>query len=257
MIYLHKILPIFLLPVGFTLLLIAVGVVFKKRWVVVLAFGVLYFASTPVLSRFAMKGLDGAWERSLPSDAPVADAIVVLSGGRSVAPGKAKVSEWADADRFFGGIELYQAGKAPLLVFTGGWAPWEPEAPLEGDVLIGFAKMMGVPVDAVLTTGPVLNTEDEANAVAGLLASKNFGKPSKILLVTSAFHLERAMRQFENAGMQVVPYPVDFLVSPQTEVSVIDFFPTATALRQTEFALREFYGRAYYRFIQEARSKKK
>jgi hypothetical protein len=56
-------------------------------------------------------------------DASEADAIVVLSEGRVVVPGKAAVSEWSDADRFFGGVELFRAGKSPLLVFTGGAAP--------------------------------------------------------------------------------------------------------------------------------------
>jgi hypothetical protein len=49
--------------------------------------------------------------------------VSVLSEGRLVAPGNAAVSEWKDADRFFGGVELFKAGKSPLLVFTGGAAP--------------------------------------------------------------------------------------------------------------------------------------
>ncbi len=87
---------------------------------------------------------------------PTADAIVVLSEGRVVAPGVAAMSEWTDGDRFWGGIALYQAGKAPMLVFTGGGAPWQPNAKPEGEVLISYAKALGVPSKALRTTGLVV-----------------------------------------------------------------------------------------------------
>lgn len=86
-------------------------------------------------------------------ETPAVDAIVVLSVGRVVAPGKERVSEWGDANRFFGDVELYQAGKAALLVFTGAWISWEPDAPLEGDVLAAQARTLGVPGDRILVTG--------------------------------------------------------------------------------------------------------
>ena len=68
-----------------------------------------------------------------------------------------------------------------------------------------------------------------------------------MLLVTSAFHMLRAKVQFEAAGLRVEPYPVDFLVSSEKQVTIMDFLPSAGALSQTELALREFYGRAFYR----------
>ncbi len=74
------------------------------------------------------------------------------------------MSEWTDGDRFWGGIALYQAGKAPMLVFTGGGAPWQPNAKPEGEVLISYAKALGVPSKALRTTGLVVNTAEEAQA---------------------------------------------------------------------------------------------
>jgi uncharacterized SAM-binding protein YcdF (DUF218 family) len=177
---------------------------------------------------------------------------VVLSRGRIVAPGTSKVSEWTDADRFFGGVELYQAGKAPLLVFTGGAAPWEPSAPSEGEILVGFARRYGVPAEAVMTTRRVYNTAEEAEAVAQLLADRSHveseakKKSQSLLLVTSAFHMPRAKAQFEAKGFRVMAYPVDFLVSSGRQITISDFLPSAKALSQTELALREFYGRIFY-----------
>ena len=175
MIYVHKILPLFLLPVSITLLLILAGLRFRHRVLIWSGVAVLWLSSTPLISALAVRTAEGWTERGLATDAPDADAIVVLSEGRVVAPGKAAVSEWNDADRFFGGVELFKAGKSPLLVFTGGAAPWEPNAASEGNLLAGYAKSMGVPDGRIVKTPRVTNTAEEALAVATLLHARLSG----------------------------------------------------------------------------------
>jgi len=251
MIYLRQILPLFFLPVGMTLILVLVGLLRRRRVLVAIGLAVLWISSTPLVSDLLARAVEGRAERGLAADAPAADAIVVLSGGRLVAPGRAAISEWRDPDRFFGGVELYRAGKAPLLVFTGGWVPWESSAALEGEILAGYAKAMGVGADSIVTTGRVANTEEEARAVASLLRERrtargDSGAASRVLLVTSAFHMSRAARLFELAGLTVVPFPVDFLVPVGRGFSVMVLLPTAGALKQTELVWRELYGRAFY-----------
>jgi uncharacterized SAM-binding protein YcdF (DUF218 family) len=253
-IYLHKILPLFVLPVGITLLLVLAGLRLHRRWLIWSGVAVLWLSSTPFISALAVRATEGWAERGLATDAPKADAIVVLSEGRVVAPGKAAVSEWGDADRFFGGVELFNSRKSPLLVFTGGAAPWEPNAALEGDILAGYAKALGVPDGQVLKTPRVTNTAEEALAVATLLRGR-FSGPTwrggapRILLVTSAFHMPRARVLFARAGLSVIPFPVDFQVSAGGHMSVLAFLPTAGALAQTELAMRELYGRLFYFFV--------
>lgn len=135
-IYLHKILPFFVLPLGLTFVLVTAGVAFRRRLFCIAGLALLWFSAMPVMSNMVMRAVEG-WEVRLPAEAmPEADAIVVLSGGRVLAPGDPPVSEWNDANRFFGGIELYRAGRVPLMVFTGGWAPWSPVVETEGRVLI-------------------------------------------------------------------------------------------------------------------------
>lgn len=250
-IYLHKILPVFLLPLGITLLLVLVGLLRRRRAIIWIGLAVLWLCSTPLVSDFMARFVEGWAERSLAVDAVSADAIVVLSGGRVVAPGVAGVSEWMDADRFYGGLELFQASKAPLLIFTGGWVPWEPKAKTEGEILIEYAKALGLPAKSMVTTGAVVNTAEEAQAVAAFLKQRHAigavqgGRPH-ILLVTSAFHMSRAQYLFTHAGLEVTPFPVDFQVPAGGELGVIDFLPSASALAQTETAWREMYGRFYY-----------
>jgi len=173
--------------------------------------------------------------------------------GRVAAPGVAAMSEWTDGDRFWGGVALYQAGKAPLLVFTGGWVPWQPNAKPEGEVLIAYAKALGVPSKALRTTGLVVNTAEEAQAVTTLLGRQvidgnGLAQSTKVLLVTSAYHMPRAQRLFERAGLTVMAYLVDFQVEASRNLSVMDFVPSVRAFQATEMAWRETIGRVYYEF---------
>ena len=183
-------------------------------------------------------------------------------GGRVLAPGPEAISEWADADRFWGGIELFKAQKAPLLIFTGGWVPWEPRAEPEGQVLMRYALELGIPGHQMALTSNAQNTAQEALAVSELLSAKSRDattspSPSAgghitlptLLLVTSAFHMPRAQALFERQGFTVHPFPVDFQVGVAQQLGVLSFLPQASAFEQTEQALREWYGRLYYRWI--------
>ena len=239
-----KLLPLIVLPVGLTLLLLGLGLLLRRRWPVALALALLWASSTPLVGNAAARLVEGGQLRLPAAAMPIADAIVVLSSERVLAPGPERVSEWSDPDRFFGGVELYRAGRAPRLVFTGGASPRVPAAPLEGDVLSAAAIAAGVPSDAVHTTGSVLNTAEEAAAVAALLAGlPGVGEPPHVLLVTSAYHVPRAAALFERAGLRVTAFPVDFQVSEGRAFGVLDLMPDARALWKTQRALREVLGR--------------
>jgi len=252
-IYLHKILPVLALPTGLILLLLLAGLLLRRRGLIWTALVLFWVCSTPLLSDFLARALENGAERVEATSMPTADAIVVLSEGRVAAPGVAAMSEWTDGDRFWGGIALYQAGKAPMLVFTGGWSPGQPNAKPEGEVLISYAKTLGVPPKALRTTGLVVNTAEEAQAVTTLLGRQvidghELAQSTKVLLVTSAYHMPRAQRLFERAGLTVIAYPVDFQVQASRNLSVMDFVPRAGAFKATEMAWRETIGRVYYGF---------
>ena len=150
--------------------------------------------------------------------------------------------EWGEAsDRIFAGIDLIKENKAPVLVLTGGKLPWSVGKP-EGEHLRDIAEKLGVPSDVILLTENLQNTDQEAKAVAKLL---NKDVPN-IILVTSAFHMPRAQKVFEAAGIVVSPFPVDFL-SGAGKVTIMTFIPSAGAFNQTSFFIREIIGRLYYK----------
>jgi uncharacterized SAM-binding protein YcdF (DUF218 family) len=99
--YLSKILPALVLPLGLVMLLLLLVFATRSRWLTLLAILILYLSSLPTVERFMALVVESGQERQLAVRMDSADAIVVLSGGRTLAPGSAQVSEWNDADRFF------------------------------------------------------------------------------------------------------------------------------------------------------------
>ena len=241
---LRQIVPLFLMPTCVVLALLVVALRTRRRWPIVVALVLLWAASTPIVSNLLMCAVEDWRVRQVTSDAPNADAIVVLSLSIRAVPDDATSFEFDDFDRFLGGFDLYKAGKAPRLIFTGGWNPWKPNLPLVGDVLIARARDFGVPASALSTTGKASNTEQEAAGVAELLGVGKTPAVPHILLVTSADHMSRAEMLFLRAGLEVIPFPVDF----QTKLGITprSFIPSGSTLQQTDTALKEIYGRVYY-----------
>jgi len=167
---------------------------------------------------------------------------VVLSGMTHGVPSKrGPISEWHDPDRFFGGIELMKSGLAPKLVFTKGRLPWRI-GPTESFILKQKAIEMGIRPNQILTAEEAENTEEEAEALIRLLD----GKANHIILVTSSYHIPRAVMIFEKAGFRVQPYPVDFKTGGNRIVPM-DFIPRPDGLSTVEKCVRETIGRVYYR----------
>ena len=245
MIYLHKILPTFVLPIMLFIIVILIGLIKNKKKLIYIAIGVLYIISTPIFSNNFFKLVEGNEYRKPISAIDSADAIVVLSGMLEINEVEdSSYIEWGEPDRFFGGIDLFKAGKANKLVFTGGKMPWDKVQKTEGEVLKEYAIKTGIPQENILITKDVENTADEAKVVKQLIGSQK-----KIILVTSAFHMYRARRLFEKQGFNVVPYKLDFKINRNKKITILNFLPGAVNLKDTEIGIRELIGRLFYYFI--------
>jgi uncharacterized SAM-binding protein YcdF (DUF218 family) len=224
------------------IIVILIGLIKNKKKLIYIAIGVLYIISTPIFSNNFFKLVEGNEYRKPISTIDSADAIVVLSGMLEINEvGDSTYVEWGDTDRFFGGIALFKAGKAQKLIFTGGKMPWDKAKKTEGEVLKQYAISNGIPSEKILVTIDVENTADEAMAVKKLI------NPSKkIILVTSAYHMYRAKMLFKKRGFNVIPYKVDYKVSRNNELVVMDFLPYARSLQQTETGVKEILGILFY-----------
>ena len=242
MLVLHKLLPLIVSPLGLVVFLILVSLTTRRRGPATLALVVLWVCALPATERLVWQSLESDHPYQEVESAQTTDAIIVLSGmleGSETEQGI--VSQWGGAtDRYFAGVDLFLANKAPLMIFTQGGLPWS-DLPLEGGLLARRAIAAGVPESQILLTGLVHNTEDEAREVSALMELAGLKTAT---LVTSAFHMPRALMIFEHEGLQVTPYPTDFRA--KAGLGWTSWVPSAVAFGETSNGLREYIGRAYY-----------
>jgi uncharacterized SAM-binding protein YcdF (DUF218 family) len=153
--------------------------------------GFLLVAFTPLVDRLASRSpRPGAGER--------ADAIVVLGAGGLRDDGSLSDSSLR---RTYQGIALWQAGHAPLLVFSG-----PPSGPgVEALARAALARTCGVPAPAILVEARARTTREEALRIAALLRPHG---ARRVLLVADAEGMDRAARAFERVGFVVLEAPV-------------------------------------------------
>ena len=244
MLFLHKLLPLIVSPLGLVVFFLLVSVLVRRRGPAVVGLLVLLVSALPLTADRLWTALEADYPYRPIESVDNADAVVVLSGMLGgIETSEGVVTQWGgEVDRLFSGVDLVKAGKAPLIIFTRGQWPWL-NLPPEGEVLARRAIGMGIREKQILLTGIVSNTADEAAEVKTLM---EFGGMRRVILVTSSFHMPRAKMLFDRAGIVSIPYPTDFKASGGHS-DWMSFVPSANGLNQTSNAVREWIGRLYYR----------
>lgn len=191
-----------------------------------------YALIEPLESRFAP-----------PADIAAAHDVIVLSGGEHLAAAaRHRRPEYGETgDRMVGGAMLAHALPAARLWAVGGIAP-APGLPRDVDWMRAAWLQLGV---APARIAVVADTDDTCTNALGI--ARRLGTRAKPLLVTSAFHMPRAMGCFRAAGIEPIPYPVDYVNGER--IRLFDGSTPDPALNawRTDVALHEYVGLAYYR----------
>jgi uncharacterized SAM-binding protein YcdF (DUF218 family) len=149
--------------------------------------------------------LEAPYARIEPLREEAFDAIFVLGGGvYATASGEGQLG--GSGDRLLLAARMYHAGLARRLVASGRSVPGIGEAWESGPVTARIWRSLGVPASAILVVEGAYDTRMEVERYATLARERRFGRMG---LVTSAWHLRRAMRLAERAGLDVVPLPAD------------------------------------------------
>jgi uncharacterized SAM-binding protein YcdF (DUF218 family) len=243
--YLSKILPLLLDPFLLTLLLLA-GIVLwprlrKRAWIAALAaFLLLAVPGSPIVSDFLASSLEHQFPDHGIESLPPAQVIVVLGGSIASPSGAHSSSRLVDSsDRLLVALRLYHAGKAPLILCSGGDVRLFGQAarPPEAQVMSDMLQEWDVPKDAILIEGGSENTRQNATMSYEKLAPRGI---RKILLVTSAMHMPRASAVFRKAGFEVIPAPADFRTGWQRDV--LGLLPNGESLGHSQQAVHEWLG---------------
>lgn len=218
MYYLNKIVWFFLNPLVAPLLAAAAGLAFafrgrRRRYrlggfaVALLALTVLYFAATPLAVRLLGVPLERPYLKTQAVETlPVADAIVLLGGGVGYAGEFAYPELFEAADRVWHAARLYRAGKAPRVVVSGS-NDLKAAVPLLVD--------LGVPREAMVVDNRSRNTYENSRFTERLLSEGRDAAlpPPTVLVVTSAWHMPRALGNFSRTSLKVTPAATDFKAS--------------------------------------------
>ncbi len=201
---------------------------------------VLWSLSTPAVSVRLARYLEATYSQ-LETDTEV-DLVTVLSGG--VVPGPApELDHLGSSSKFrvVRGVRAFQELEAPLLVMQG--YPSNMEQGRMTEMMKGLAVEMGVSEGRILTEPYSRNTFEHPRE---LLKLEEVGGTNRIAVVTSAWHLERAVREFEKHFDQVVPVPAEFYSYPRDR-GVRNWLPQVDALEVSTKVFHELIGMAWYR----------
>lgn len=191
----------------------------------------------PLENRYAPLDLEGfAAERS--------DVIVLLGGG--VVPGAPD----GEGSATLGASALVRAVHAAELarrlglpvVASGGRVFPDPGAEAEADVAARLLVSLGVRSDRIVAEDQSRTTWENAQRVRDLV------KPERVVLVTTAIHMPRAVACFQELGIEVVPAPTDYLVARRPR-QARDWVPDGGALEGSLRAIHEHAGILSYRLL--------
>lgn len=234
-----------LMPVPVVLALLVLGLALlalRRRYLggglLVLGVAVLLAVSTPPLSERALASLEGRYPVLV--EPPAAGWIVVLGGGARAEAGWPDATKLSESSlyRLAEGVRLARALPEAMLVTSGDvGGEGEPVAMIMARV----ARQWGIAPERILAQEGVATTAEEARAIA-----RRLGPDERVILVTSAFHMPRAVALFEGQGVDVVPAPAGHLAEPeQTYRHLGDYLPQAGHIEFMRRVWWEWLGRVW------------
>lgn len=251
--YVEKTLEQLIHPLDLSLVGIAVAVALlavgyrKVGWcALAVALLWLYLWSLPPVADGLRWSLEGRFTDRLVQTFPHADAIVVLGG--AMAPARPPEFPYPrlspSSGRVWEAARLYHAGKAPVIIASGGFMPWQAVKTPESVSMGRFLEALGVPASAVILETKSVNTRQNALNVRRILRRRGL---KTVLLVTSALHMRRAFATFRTAGVDAMPAATNFH-PPPAHPGLLGWLPSAGALGISAAAFHEYLGYWVYRW---------
>jgi uncharacterized SAM-binding protein YcdF (DUF218 family) len=233
----------FLLPPGILIvMLVLLGVwLFHKKYrsssVILLGITLLFYLSA---NPFSGNRLIHTLEQRYQPPASVQGDVVVMLGGGAILDSpnlhcRGHVSG-AAANRLLTCIQLYRQLQLPVIV-SGGQV--YKNTGREAEIARQILNDAGIVHDKIIVENRSLNTSENAAYTKLILERHHFRRS---ILVTSAFHMPRAVKQFQKAGIEVIPYPTDFRTNARYRFILDDLIPSADAFNNFSLALKEYIG---------------
>jgi uncharacterized SAM-binding protein YcdF (DUF218 family) len=166
---------------------------------------------------------------------PEGDAIVILGGGAY----NTGILKEDSTKRLLTGFVLHKQTDLPIILSGGASIGALPEAEVMKELLL----TLGVNKGKIYTDVNSKDTEENAQEVKKLCGRL---RCKRIVLVSSAYHMKRAVLTFQKAGLDVVPYPTDF--KRDMRYNLYSLLPKMGVFADSYKALREYLGLVWYSF---------
>ncbi len=249
---LSKLLGILIIPSNFVVEIGLLGIVLLltrlrrlASWLIVTSVVLTALAGFSPLGNVLILPLEQRFPPWDPSrGAP--DGIIVLGGSilPEIAATRGDDSGLNEAaERITAAAELARKYPNARIIFSGGNASLFANAPAEAAVAFRQLVALGVAPDRITAEDQSRNTVENA-VFSRLIAQPKPGE--RWLLVTSAFHMPRAMAVFRAAGFPVEAYPVDYRTRGPSDATRL-FPAVAFGLAQIDVAMHEWAGLVAYR----------
>lgn len=237
------------LLIGYGSILIWTGWARWGRRFVSIGAVLLLIAGLSPLGNALVLPLEDRFPRTDLQTPPAPAGFIVLGGALdplvSLARGAPALNE--SSERIVESVTLARAFPEAKVVFTGGDAgilyKSTSEAAEAKQLLIG----MGIAADRLILEDKSRDTyENAVNLKAELGELGLLGPDRRWILITSAFHMPRAMGVFQRIGFDVEPWPVDYRTTGRGDLKR-PFDKVSEGLRRVDAASREWVGLLAYR----------
>lgn len=250
MFVLSKLLSAITQPLFWLTLWWALGLLALRRWP--RGARSMLWAGLAVLGLLGFRAIPDALLRPLENRYPVPGAqaldrhvgIIVLGGAFEHAESfeaHAQVPLNAAAERLTVPLALLRSHAQWPLLFTGGEGTLLKTGIKETALAAAFYEEQGIDASRIWLEDQARTTRENAQRTAAMLGQRC---TEPWLLVTSAWHMPRAMQEFDAVGCNVTPYPVDFRTGNSTAWTE---YSLAFSLVRWQTALHEWVGMAAYR----------
>jgi uncharacterized SAM-binding protein YcdF (DUF218 family) len=237
---LSKILLLLLFPFLWIFVLLLIACITKKsrlrKRLLISSVVLLYLFSCPLLlNQFA-----SAWDvTAVPTLSAKPYSCGIVLGGFTSIDKNGNGYFNGSADRFIQSVKLLATHKISHLLNSGGNGGLIPGKFREADWVKTQLKDFNFPDSSLLFENRSRNTLENAKFSKPILQQAHLQPP--YLLITSAFHMRRAAMIFKKQGINIIPYPCNFM-GGMGGISLDDLIPDAGTLGGWNMYLKEVVG---------------
>ena len=213
---------------------------------------VLLLASNPQIARLAMTSLESQHPQLTISEIARHDLILVLGGSlRLPNPPAKSVQLGAGSDRLWHAAQLFHADKADKIMVAGGNVFQQTGLESEATYAAQLLSSWGVEKESIITEPESRNTEQNFANILDYLQSQ---KIESVLLVTSAYHMPRALHTLNlqlareslkaySSSLKITPSSADIIIRHDSRPELLNWIPSANALLINTMVVHEYYGK--------------